>query len=574
MAWKEEAADNHGSDQPPNGGSLMVSRRDCMKLGAIGAFGDLEGLTETLSSTTESSVSYGFGGLPTLDKQVLPYFRKEVKRASNQLPTGQGLRTRFDGPDTYTVSVEGKYLLVDIVRERAGETAAAALIGDGEVLDAQYLGAGTTRLVGLTRELDSIDIQVFNMDANAGTYFLAANEPEQRPYDGQWEIPGRIQAEDYDTGGAGVAYSDTTEQNMGGYRDDAVDLEATSDDGGGYNIAWTEAGEWTEYTVGATAGTYDINLRVASYHGDGRIRLLIDGDTLGTVNVPETGGHQSWETITVSDVELGDLDGSVLRVETVEGGYNLNWVEFSETGPTETETPTPTPTETPTETETPTPTPTPTETPTETETPTPTPTPTETPTEEETTEETITQSPYRSEAWVIPGMIQVEDYDTGGEGVAYSDTTEQNMGGYRHGAVDLEATSDEGGGHNIAWTEAGEWTEYTVDTVTGTYEARLRVASYHGDGQIRLSLDGEAIGTVDVPKTGGHQEWQTVTIPDLPLDAAENRTLRVTSIEGGYNLNWIEFVDSAAESGEEVSAPDTGYGAQGYGEGPYGGVNA
>ena len=56
-------------------------------------------------------------------------------------------------------------------------------------------------------------------------------------------VPGRIEAENYDTGGAGVSYYDDTAGNSGGvYRADDVDLEATSDAGGGFNVGWIASG--------------------------------------------------------------------------------------------------------------------------------------------------------------------------------------------------------------------------------------------------------------------------------------------------------------------------------------------
>src|SRR6516162_9399903 len=52
-------------------------------------------------------------------------------------------------------------------------------------------------------------------------------------------VPGRIEAEDYDTNGAGVSYQDTAPGNSGNvYRQDDVDIEPTTDTGGGYNVGW------------------------------------------------------------------------------------------------------------------------------------------------------------------------------------------------------------------------------------------------------------------------------------------------------------------------------------------------
>ena len=91
---------------------------------------------------------------------------------------------------------------------------------------------------------------------------------EQQPYPGPdpHPIPGKIEAEDYDIGGEGVAYHDATLGNEGGeYRSDDVDIEITTDTGDGYNVGWIEEGEWLAYTVEVSStGLYDIQLRVAS----------------------------------------------------------------------------------------------------------------------------------------------------------------------------------------------------------------------------------------------------------------------------------------------------------------------
>src|SRR5439155_19234944 len=52
-------------------------------------------------------------------------------------------------------------------------------------------------------------------------------------------LPGKLEFENYDKGGSGVAYHDTTNGNSGNvYRSDSVDIQATSDAGGGYHLAW------------------------------------------------------------------------------------------------------------------------------------------------------------------------------------------------------------------------------------------------------------------------------------------------------------------------------------------------
>jgi poly(hydroxyalkanoate) depolymerase family esterase len=141
----------------------------------------------------------------------------------------------------------------------------------------------------------------------------------------------RIQAEDFDTGGQGVAYNDTSRTNQGGqYRlNEGVDIETTSDTGGGYNVGWTEDGEWMEYAIHVTQpGFYNLRLRVASSNTGRAARVSsYNLDKTGVWTIPNTGGTQNWTTIT-KQVFL-EYGRQKLRVEIVTGGFNLNWIELS-----------------------------------------------------------------------------------------------------------------------------------------------------------------------------------------------------------------------------------------------------
>lgn len=153
----------------------------------------------------------------------------------------------------------------------------------------------------------------------------------QTPYGGTARsLTSRIEAEDFDEGGEDVAYNDTSSGNSGrSYRtSENVDIQGTSDAGSGYNVGWTATAEWLEYTVNASSGTYDINLRVASPNSGKKIRVVLDGVTLATLDVPKTGGWQTWQTVTAAGIAASGRNGSVLRLEMVNGGVNVNWVEF------------------------------------------------------------------------------------------------------------------------------------------------------------------------------------------------------------------------------------------------------
>jgi beta-glucosidase len=153
----------------------------------------------------------------------------------------------------------------------------------------------------------------------------------QEPFGGTVPtLPGVIQAENYDPGGEGVGYYNTTVGNQGGvYRSDDVGIEATSDLGGGYDVSWLNSGEWLEYTVNPPDATvlYSISLRVASPSGGGRMRVRLNGAVLGTVNIPNTGGSQSWQTVTLPPVSVaGGIGSQALRLEVITNGFSINWI--------------------------------------------------------------------------------------------------------------------------------------------------------------------------------------------------------------------------------------------------------
>jgi hypothetical protein len=115
-------------------------------------------------------------------------------------------------------------------------------------------------------------------------------------------VPGKIEAEDYDRGGAGVAYADSSPGNSGGaYRADDVDIEPIRGTAAAFNVGWMAAGEWLRYTIDASAaGSYTVEARVASSGGGGTFHLEVNGAKSGAIRIPDTGGWQQWQTVTTT----------------------------------------------------------------------------------------------------------------------------------------------------------------------------------------------------------------------------------------------------------------------------------
>lgn len=140
----------------------------------------------------------------------------------------------------------------------------------------------------------------------------------------------RIEAEHFDTGGQAVSYNDSDGVNQGGQlrTDEGVDIETTTDVGGGYSVGWTSDGEWLEYTIFVTEpGFHNLRLRVAS-SAEASVRAILNGeDKTGEWLLSSTGGSQSWTTAT-RQVFL-EYGRQKLRIEIPTGGFNLNWIELS-----------------------------------------------------------------------------------------------------------------------------------------------------------------------------------------------------------------------------------------------------
>ena len=371
-------------------------------------------------------------------------------------------------------------------------------------------------------------------------------------------VPGTIQAEDFDQGGQGLAYSDQDPANQGGqYRAEGVDIETTSDSGSGYDVSFTRAGEWLNYSVNVTtSGLYRLLLRVASGTGGGIVHVEFGGvDKTGPITIPNTGGGQAWQSLTITNaLDAGPQFMRVVMDSNATGGGdigNFNWIQtvlIASNNP-----------------------------PTVALTAPPDRAVFSTDTLVQFTAAasdldgsirkvdyfqngnplaTVSNAPYKF-VWtnppaanyliwaratdnigntsvsatrtikviageapftglpqVIPGIIQAEDFDGGGRDVSYHDNDLSNNGGqYRTTAVDLENCADAGGGYNVGWTDAGEWLKYTINAaVDGLYTLQVRTASSGNGGNFHIEIDGvNKTGTITNSDSGGWQTWRNLT---------------------------------------------------------------
>jgi len=159
----------------------------------------------------------------------------------------------------------------------------------------------------------------------------------------------------------------------------------------------------------------------------------------------------------------------------------------------------------------------------------------------------------------IPGAVQSEDFDSGGSGVSYWDSSAGNSGGlYRSTNVDIERASE--GGYNIGWTTRGEWLQYTVNVASsGTYTLEARVASYGTGGTFRVEFGGvNKTGSMTIPNTGGWQTWTTIR-KNVSLSAGQQRMRVVFESVGASgttgNLTYIRFISGGTTTPTPTTSP-------------------
>ena len=318
-----------------------------------------------------------------------------------------------------------------------------------------------------------------------------SSTPSQSPYTGSpFSIPGTFEAENFDLGGEGVAYHDLVAGNAGGQYRTSEDVDiytpASGTNASGHAVNNIQTGEWLEYTINAaTAGTYMLQLHVASQYTTSRFHVKIDGvDVTGSLTVPNTGW---WGTyVWVGKAVTLTAGQHVLRVHAEQEYFNLDAIRL------------------------------------------------------------IAQSPYSGTALAVPGTIEAEDFDRGGEGTAYHDLAAGNAGGQYRTSEDVDilaaSTGSNATGYVVNNIQSGEWLEYTIHVpAAGTYNIELHVSSEFTTSRFHVEIDGtDVTGPVTVPSTGwwGTFAWYGTTGVSL---TAGNHVLRVHAEQEYFNLNAVRI---------------------------------
>jgi hypothetical protein len=358
----------------------------------------------------------------------------------------------------------------------------------------QWVGKVTVQLPAGQHSLKIVsERQYFNLNqirvaaSASGTPFTGTPIP----------VPGSFEAENFDRGGEGVAYHDNVPGNAGGlYRtSEDVDIVASRDPAsGGYVVNNFETGEWLSYTVNVqAAGNYNIELLVSSEFSNSAFHVEIDGlSATGTIRVPNTGSWGTFQWVGKQGVRL-TAGQHVLKIVSDQQYFDLNRVRVTTA---------------------------------------------------------LASTPFSGQPIQVPALIEAENFDRGGEGVAYHDNVPGNAGGqYRTGEdVDIVPSLDPaGGGFVVNNFETGEWLAYTIlvpETKGYFLELRAATSSDFPNAAYRIEIDGfEVTGPIVLPDTGGWNNFSWIGRQGLFLTAGQ-RVLKIVSERQYFNLNQIRITNA------------------------------
>ena len=163
-------------------------------------------------------------------------------------------------------------------------------------------------------------------------------EPEpQKPFkDAAFEIPGKIEAEDFDIPGVGSgndSYKENDSENHGDsdYRDGTgVDLYKKAT---GIIVGYNQEGEWLEYSVNVKeAGGYAFYASVASANETSSFQISMDGENItDVISVPKNEGEDNYDDYSkvFANVVL-DAGEHILRFTVTGSWMDVDYFKFEQ----------------------------------------------------------------------------------------------------------------------------------------------------------------------------------------------------------------------------------------------------
>src|SRR5205809_492696 len=177
-----------------------------------------------------------------------------------------------------------------------------------------------------------------------------------------------------------------------------------------------------------------------------------------------------------------------------------------------------------------------------------------------------TRSPYKGVPFSVPGLIEAEDFDNGGEGVSWHDLTSGNQGGFYRTNTDVDIIAPTGNatGAVVNNFQTGEWLEYTISVAqTGTSRLEANASSEFSTSRWHAEIDGVNVtGSVAVPNTGWWGTFQWIGVGGISLTAGQH-VLRIYADQEYFNLDALRVVAEVAAGDStrptvSITAPTAG----------------
>lgn len=143
----------------------------------------------------------------------------------------------------------------------------------------------------------------------------------------------------------------------------------------------------------------------------------------------------------------------------------------------------------------------------------------------------------------LPGKIDAVLYNQGGEGEAYHEETPENPAELHIRIDETEIVECSRGGYAISSVKPGDWYKYNINVESnGLYNYEIVYASESSENSIRVLInDTDVSGAVELPSTGGPDQWRSVIIKDLQIPDGYH-TLKIVAVSGDFDFYSMHFV--------------------------------
>jgi hypothetical protein len=143
------------------------------------------------------------------------------------------------------------------------------------------------------------------------------------------EIPGRLEAENFDIGEDGMTYHDSDTKNVTGAWRPTEPIDIYDLGNNKYYVIDNYPGEWLEYTVNvAKKGLYDISASIAAVFGGGTFSIKIGSTESDVIKAPAT---NSWVTTKMANFSMNLEAGTqIMRLTFIEKPlFYIDFIDFT-----------------------------------------------------------------------------------------------------------------------------------------------------------------------------------------------------------------------------------------------------